>query len=206
MDERKKNEIINLFKNSVKPKSTRVRTKPNPSEPIHINGITNSTNIVGNGNSILHVHQPIIKPKTIVKTGDGVINASQKARLTALLKEWVVLRNAVRKTKITYASAWISANKQADVNSYHEIPAEKFYKVEKWLIKQIAIVSAMPSAPSKATDWRKSRYKAIHAKCKQLDIDSQRIDYMRNNFDKTSLVDLTDDEVEKVYRWIISKK
>lgn len=196
MDDSNKKKVVDLFKNSVKPADSN-------SNVIYING---KGNIVGDGNTIIHANTIIHRPKVEVKTGDGVITAAQKARLTELVKEWLTLRNAVRKTQITFASAWASVNKQAKVNSYHEIPTEKFISVEKWLVKQIAIVNAMPSASAKAPDWRKSRYKSIHARCRQLGIDDERIKYMQDKLGKSSLVELTDKEVMQVYSWIMNKK
>jgi UTP-glucose-1-phosphate uridylyltransferase len=160
----------------------------------------------GIGNTIIRTEKVIQQKKVEVKTGDGVITAEQKARLHQLVKEWVALYNTLHKHKKTLAAAWSSVNRQAKVNSYHEISADKFDAIEKWLLKQIAIKNAMPSAKKKSSTWRAGRIKGIQSRCNELGIQDKRKEYMKKNFGKDSLTLLSDDDIEKVYRWVMSKK
>lgn len=195
-------------------KITRLRTALNEAVPanpkraphskpaIAVNG---DGNIVGNGNTMIKTDRVIHRPRIVVKTGDGVVTADQKGRLMQLVKDWMTLRNAVRKTTLSYAAAWSAVNKKAGVNSYSEIPTEKFPAIEKWLLQQIAIVNSMPSAPAKSTHWRNDRIKGIQSRCNELGIQDKRKAYMLNAFGKESLTLLSDADVEKVYRWAMGK-
>lgn len=160
----------------------------------------------GIGNTVIKtdkvVHRKIVK----VKTGDGTITAAQKARLQRLVKQWVELYNQLHQKPKTYASAWSAVNRRAKVNSYHEIKEEDYAAVEQWLIKQIGIKNAMPSAKKKTTDWRSNRIKGIQSRCNELGIQEQRKAYMKKTFGKESLTLLSDDDVDRVYRWVMSKK
>lgn len=197
MDDDKKSNVIDLFKSASKPKRT-VRSKPT----IEVNG---DSNIIGNGNTVIKTERIIHRPKVEVKTGDGVVSAEQKARLQQLVKDWMDARSSVRKSELSYGAAWSSVNKKAGVNSYHEIPVTKFKSVETWLLKQIAIIHSMPSAPAKSTQWRSSRIKGIQARCSELGIQDDRKKYMLKTFGKDSLTMLSDADVDKVYRWAMDK-
>jgi len=199
MEDDKKKKVVDLFKSNAKPKPV-ARRKPKPA--IEING---HSNIVGDGNTFIKTEKIIHRPKVEVKTGDGVVSAEQKARLQQLVKNWMAARGAVRKSELTYAAAWSAINKKAGVNSYHEIPTEKFKTIESWLLKQTAIVHAMPSAPAKSAQWRASRIKGIQSRCNELGIQDKRKAYMQKTFGKDSLTLLSDADVEKVYRWVMGK-
>jgi len=148
----------------------------------------------------------IQRPKVEVKTGDGVVSAEQKARLQQLVKDWIDIYNAVHVQKKTFGAAWGAVNKQVNVNSYHEIPADKFEAVEKWLMRQIAIKNSMPSAKKKSTVWRNGRIRGIQSRCNELGIQDKRKAYMLKTFGQESLTMLSDDDVDKVYRWVMGKK
>lgn len=188
-------------------KITRLRTALEQATPlerpsIEING---HSNIVGNGNTVINTKKIIHRPRIVVKTGDGVVTAEQKARLKQLVGDWMAARGAVRKTSLSFAAAWSAVNKKAGVNSYNEIPTSKFTLVENWLLKQIAIIHSMRSAPTKSTQWRSSRIKGIQSRCNELGIQDKRKSYMQTTFGKDSLTLLSDADVERVYRWAMGK-
>lgn len=199
MDDDKKKKVVDLFKSNTKPKPV-ARRKATPS--IEING---HSNIIGDGNTVIKTEKIIHRPKVEVKTGDGVVTAEQKARLQQLVKDWIEVRSAVRKSELSFAAAWSAVNKKAGVNSYHEIPIAKFKTVEAWLLKQTAIVHSMPSASAKSTQWRSSRIKGIQSRCNELGIQDKRKAYMLKTFGKDSLTLLSDDDVGKVYHWAMGK-
>ena len=203
-DEDKKSKVVKLITDAVKPKRAPRRKPAQPAGNV-INIKTGNGDGNGIGNTIIKTENVIHRHKVEVKTGDGVITAWQKGTLQQLVKDWVAVRDDVRKSELSFAAAWSAVNKQAGVNSYHEIPAEKFSSVERWLLKQIAIVNSMPSAPSKAKGWRDSRIKGIQARCNELGIQDKRKVYMLKNFGKDSLTLMSDDEVDRVYRWAMGK-
>lgn len=179
------------------------KAPPKKDNVIYING---AGNVVGNSNTVINTQTVINRPKVHVKTGDGVINAEQKAKIQALVKKWVEDRMAVRKSDFSFQAAWAAVNKQAKVNSYHEIPAEKFDAIVKWLQKQIAIVNAMKSAKKKLPTWRSEIIGKIQRRCNALGIQDKRKDWMLTNFGKDSLTKLSDEDVEKVYRWSLRQR
>jgi hypothetical protein len=206
----KKNKLKALLIEEKKPKVTSRRATPKPtiqitgSSNIHIVGgdINHNTTTVNHFNTEKVIHRPKIE----VKTGDGVISAAQKARLQQLVKDWIEIYDAVHVKKKSFGAAWGAVNKRADVNSYHEIPAEKFEAIEKWLLVQIGIKNSMPSAKKKSTTWRNGRIKGIQSRCNELGIQDKRKEYMKKTFGQDSLTLLSDDDVDKVYRWVMSKK
>lgn len=197
MDDDKKSNVIDLFKSASKPKRA-IGSKPT----ISVNG---DSNIIGDGNTVIKTEKIIHRPKVEVKTGDGVVTSEQKARLQQLVKDWMATRSSVRKSELSYGAAWTSVNKKAGVNSYHEIPSTKFKSVETWLLKQIAIIHSMPSAPAKSTQWRSSRIKGIQSRCTELGIQDDRKKYMLKTFGKDSLTLLSDADIDRVYRWAMGK-
>src|SRR5699024_5558268 len=78
--------------------------EPDIAVPSNINNlsISGTGNIIGN-NNILHIQQPVPpKKKVIVKTGDGVINATQKAHLQELVRTLVEIHTQVKKSKLSW--------------------------------------------------------------------------------------------------------
>lgn len=206
----KKNQLKALLIEEKKPKVVSRRATPKPS--INITGGSNihitSGDIVHNNTIVNHFNaeKVIRRPKIEVKTGDGVITAQQKSRLQQLVKDWIDIHDAVHVKKKSFGSAWSAVNKRADVNSYHEIPADKFEAIEKWLLVQIGIKNSMPSAKKKSSTWRNGRIKGIQSRCNQLGIQDKRKEYMKKTFGQDSLTMLSDEDVDKVYRWVMSKK
>ncbi|WP_208950756.1 hypothetical protein [Rahnella sp. ChDrAdgB13] len=94
----------------------------------HING---SGNIVGNGNFVnngpIHINGSI-RNKVYVRTGEGVVDASQKKAIKSLLYEWVGMEEAIKKSPLSYQKAWAMLNGFMDVNSYHEIKKQTLTK------------------------------------------------------------------------------
>lgn len=209
MNEDDKAKVIQLFKEGSTPKPSGRRATPKPS--IKVNGDNAQIagrDIIHNNTTVNHINtkKAAPRPKVEVKTGDGVINAAQKARLQQLVKTWIDVYNAVHVKKKTFGGAWAAVNKRAGVNSYHEILIEKFEAVEKWLLVQISIKNSMLSAKKKSAAWRNGRIRGIQSRCNELGIQDKRKEYMRKNFEQDSLTMLSDDDIDKVYRWAMSKK
>ena len=205
-DDDKKRALASKIEEVLVKSTTKPRVRKKTTDIITINITAGNGDGHGIGNTIIKTEKVVHKPKIQVKTGDGVVTAEQKARIQQLVKDWISTHDAVKQTKLTPAAAWSITNKQAGVNSYHEIPAEKFDKIEKWLLKQIALVNAMPSAKKKSSTWRATRIKGIQSRCNELGMQVKRKEYMKKYFGKDSLTMLSDDDVEKVYRWVMSQK
>jgi len=182
---------------------------------------TNNITFTGNGNVVaggdvtqhitntVHNHAPAApaRPKVVVKTGDGVIDAEQRAALQALVREWMDTHKALKRQELTWPAAWGSFNKAMKVSGYAELKPEQFVKAKAWLRRRVAILNSMASAPKKVPDLRVKRYASIKAKCKnQLGDEFAYAPYIQKNFGKTSLTDLTDQELERTYRYVMGKK
>jgi hypothetical protein len=167
-------------------------------------------NVVAGGNltqTITHIHEKPARPKVVVKTADGVIDASQKAELLRLKNDWVLAHNAIKKNVLSHQSAWAKLNKAMKVNSYAEIKSEQFEKAKAWLQKQSAIIRSKPSAAAKEGDkWRNARYAAIKARCKnQLGDEFAYKNYIKRNFNADSLTELGTAPLDQTYRYIMNK-
>lgn len=168
-------------------------------------------NIVGNNNyqagrDINFKTEKVVK-RTTVKTGDGVVTAPQKAELTSIKNEWISVHNAVKRSELSHSAAWYSFNRKFKINSYHELPIEKFEEAKKWLKSKIGAIRKMKSAKSKDPGWRNAAIRAIKARCKnQLSDEFAYMQYIKKNFEKSSLSALTDEELERVKAYISGKK
>lgn len=203
-----KDRIVDLMRAST-PAEKRARPrklKPAPGV-IYVAG---DGNVVANGGNVQHVtnvhhHQPA-RPKVVVKTGDGTIDAQQKAVLQRLLRVWVDAYNAVKVRKLSWAAAWGGFNKAMRVNGYAELRPEQFGAACAWLQRQAAIVTSARSAPRKLRSWRTARYAAIKARCgNQLGDEFAYVEYTLEHFAKSSLTELSDAELERTYRYVMGK-
>jgi len=176
--------------------------------PVVINGngaqVTMGSGSINNHNHAYHVEK-ISPPVVHVQTGVGVIDARQKRRLLEL-RDSLVEASAAGKTPKTPGGVMLALNRYMKVNKYDEILAVDFEKAEKWLVRQRAIKASLPSARKKLPSWRDGRMRAVHARCKERGFESWRLDYMKKKFDKVSMVDLSDDDLETLYRAVMAKK
>jgi hypothetical protein len=171
--------------------------------------VAGSGNVVAGGDVTHHVHHhaPAPRPKVVIKTADGTIDATQRADLQALVREWMDTHKALKRRELTWGAAWGSFNKAMKVSGYAEIKPEQFDKAKAWLRRQIAILNSMASAPKKLPDLRVKRYAAIKTKCKnQLRDEFAYVPYIQKTFGKTSLTDLADQELERTYRYVMGKR
>ncbi len=85
------------------------------------------------------------------------------------------------------------------------IPLEKFPKAKKYLLEWVGRLNSMPSAPVKDGDeWRKRKYAYIKVNTKN---DPAALNaYISKNFGVTSLTELSNEELERVYRYAASRK
>lgn len=161
-------------------------------------------NIVGNGNVVFMVSPWWNeRPKVVVQTGVGVIDAAQKARINELIKDWVSAWAHVRTSRAEIAALRSAFNKAMHVNSYAEIKQEDFEKAVAWLRRQIAIIGSMASAPVNDPKWRTKRYRAINARAKEApNGEAKYRQFAFTRFGTTSLKDLTDDQLDAVYYYV----
>lgn len=178
----------------------------NDKSTIYIDG---SGNVVGQGNFVNHGVVNINKTtrrKVNVKTGDGVLSATQKHEIKSLLYEWVDTHNSVKKAQLSYGGAWSKLNGFLKVNSYHEIAANDFDRAIKYIRQRLGELRNMASAPKKVNNWRTQIIKSIQARCTERGWQEWRKAYMAKTFMKTSMTELTDKELQKLYQTVWSKR
>ena len=161
-------------------------------------------NIIGDGNNVYHIHPPAEQKRVVVvKAGDGTITAAQQAELKALVDEIVSLEAKLKRTPRTFASVWGNLNKKMKVTRYVEIPLEKFAAAKKLLVNERGALLSSSSAPAKVSTWRTSRYGAIKARSKEFVGGENRYrDYAQKRFGKRSLTELSDEQLDAVYRFV----
>lgn len=163
-----------------------------------------STVFVGNGNTVSNIYQ--VRPKiTVVQTGVGVLDAAQKARLLELRDQIVGVSRAMEGQQVSAATVMRKLNAHMGVNSYAEILGDQFSRAEGYLARWRAKLDGMPGA-NRSRGWRDRRVKAIHTRCKELGLDRWRINYMRKAWNKESLIDLADDQLEQMYLAVMRRK
>lgn len=211
--DRAKNNIIRLIQESsepLQPKRKVPRRTQGNRERLGIQiGDFNRGNVFyidGSGNTFNMAPEKIVK-KVTVKTGDGTLTAEQKRKILDKVSELVGATDAVRKQSPGYGKIWLGLNRHMKVNSYHEIRDTDFDKAMAWLLKQKAVVNGMRSAPKKNPAWRVARYRGTNARCKEfIDGESRMRAYMAKVFGKASQRELTDDELDVLYRHVMGWK
>lgn len=146
------------------------------------------------------------RPRVTAKTGDGVIDAAQKADLTKRLKQWLSARNVIRRDTMSIAAAWAALNAAVGVNSYHEITPDKLPLAKQWITRQRAILTSMKSAPAKMESFRGDAIKAIKVRSKQLGDLHFYVPHISKTFGAESLTQLSDRQLQEVRAWIFGQR
>lgn len=193
-----KNKIIRLMRETAERPKTPRRKKAD----ITVSG---NGNVVA-GRDVVQLHQPIIRRETKVIPGHGVVSAEQKAKIQQLVKDWRLSHNAVKKRPLTYQAAYGSMNATFKVNSYHELPSDRFDAVVKWLQQRRAMVQSMKSAPRKDPSLSASAIRFIKARCKQLGDPDLYVPYLERTFGVGSLADLDAAQLQRVRGWVARQK
>lgn len=174
---------------------------------ITVNDSTNVIGVVQNGATVnqIKTERHITTVKAVPKPGDEHISQQQAATLTALVNEIVELEAKLKKQPKTHRAVWGALNAYMSVTRYLLIPAVGFEKAEKYLRQWLGRLNSMASAPKKDNDeWRKRKYAYIKINSKN---DAEAINaYLLKNFAVTSLTELSNDELDKVYRYVASRK
>ena len=134
------------------------------------------------------------------------ISEAQKVALISLRLEWIELHNKLKTRPITHQAAWMRINKAAGARTYHLIRKDCYDKAVAFVRQQIGMLRNMKTAPRKDDDWRRSRIIAIKVRSqKQLgNADAYKL-YIKK-FGATSLTELSTDQLQKTYAYIMAKK
>lgn len=196
----------------VKSKVVRLLASAVPEPPARKRSKLGEVSASGDGNIVagrdVHIktERIIHRPRIVVTPGDGVVDAGQKARLKELIGRWVALDAVVSRIgPISWASAWSALNRKMRVNSYHELPTEKFLVACKFIEQNIARLNRTPTARKRSPTWRMSRVRAIQARCTQMGIQEWRHRFMVERFGKASMTDLDNGELEVLYNAVMAR-
>ncbi|MGK8199541.1 ORF6C domain-containing protein [Burkholderia cepacia] len=170
-------------------------------------GATNVIGVVQNGGVVHQIHTQRVINRTVaeVKPGDDHISENQAAALTALVNEIVEAESKLKQSPKTHRAVWAALNAHCQVTRYRLIPASDFERAKKYLYQWLGRLNSMASAPVKDGDtWRKRKYSYIKINSKD---EPEIIDrYISKNFSANSLTELSNDELEKVYRYVASRR
>lgn len=178
-----------------------------PRVKIHL--VSGGNNIIGNQGDV-HVQIATTskaRPKIVVQPGPEHISPEQKHELTELRNEWITLHATIKKKPLSFGAAQGRINKAVGATSYHLILITRFADALAFVKQEMAKLRSMRSAPSKDDGWRAKRIGAIKARCKnQLSDEGAYRPYIRKNFKVESLVDLSTDQLQQTYAYIMAKK
>ena len=178
---------------------------------VHVagNGTANVVQFAQQGSTVNFNHNPKVINRTAVtvSAGDGHISDEQASTLTRLVTEIIELEKQQKKKPGTFRSVWGALNAHCSVTQYRLIPADSFEKAEKYLRQWIGRLNSMASAPVADNDaWRKRKYAYIKINTKgELDT-AWLLGYLKKTFKTESISDLSDDDLDRAYRAVASKK
>jgi hypothetical protein len=173
---------------------------------------SNVTSIKGSGNIVAggDIHMTVqpqrsrYRPKTIVQTGAGTINAAQKADLTRRVKAWVAVHNEVMGTPKSMAAAWSALNNRMNVNSYHELRPDQLPAAIKWLVDQRGRMLTASGQPEDVEGLRGAIISAIKARSKELGKARYYQEHIQMIYQAESLTELTEAELKAVRAWLFA--
>lgn len=180
-----------------------------PGVTVSGNGTANVVQFAQAGSTVNINHNPKVVNKTIAKVepGNGHITEEQAATLTRLVNDVVELEKQQKKDPKSFRAVWAALNAHCGVTAYRLIALADFNKAETYLRKWIGRLNSMASAPVRDNDsWRKRKYAYIKINTKD-PADAEWIAaYLRKTFKADSITDLSDDDLERTYRAVASRK
>lgn len=147
--------------------------------------------------------------RKVVKTDptNEHIDEDQKSILRGLVDDVVTTEAKLKAKPRTYQGVFRSMNAHCGVTQYSLIKKEDFEKARTYLHQWLGRLNSMASAPVKDGDeWRKRRYAYIKVNSKTPETDAQVKAYMKKNFSAESLTELSNEELERVYRYVAGKR
>lgn len=180
-----------------------------PSLSISEHGSANVVQVAHPGSTINIHHNPKVVNRTVAKVAPGAehITEGQAAILTRLVNDVVQLESLQRKSPKSHRAVWAALNAHCGVTSYRLISLDHFEKAETYLRKWLGRLNSMPSAPVKDNEaWRKRKYAYIKINTKDELNSSWLSTYLRKNFNVESIAELSDEDLDRTYRAVASRK
>ncbi|KAF0205503.1 MAG: putative DNA-binding [Gallionellaceae bacterium] len=174
-----------------------------------INGGVSGVGIAHSGANISVVNTQRHVTRTTVKTvpGETHISDEQKVALQGLVKDVVDAEQKLKQKPKSYQAVWGALNAHCKVSQYALIASADFEKAQKYLNQWMGRLHSMATAPVKDGDtWRKRHYAYIKINSKSPEDAAVVSQYMIKNFKATSLTELSNDQLDKVYRYVAGRR
>ena len=176
-----------------------------------LNQTINGGNTIGlvQGGTINQVTTQNHVTKTIadVQPGETHITDEQAATLMVLVSEIAALEEKLKAKPKGHRAVWGALNAHCGVPKYRLIKREDFPHARKYLDQWMGRLNSMATAPVKDGDaWRKRKYAYIKINSND-EVSAAAVKaYIQRNFGAVSLTELSNDDLEKTYRYIASRK
>lgn len=169
--------------------------------------VIGNNNVVNGGGIQINAIRPTIRNIKPYAPQPGDITGEQANRLKDLVSKVVEIEKVVKKKPKTYGAIWRALNRKMGVTYYREIKQHQFNNAEIYLMQWIGR-NKKGLKRTAADDWRKMQYKGIFAAARNdLRWTKDALDsYIYERFQKDSIRDLTDQELQLLYDAIFAKK
>lgn len=150
-----------------------------------------------------------VKRTHIYNSKPDDLSSDQASALKQLVDEIVELEMKTKLKPKSHGAVWAALNRKMKTTYYREIKSANYSSAVAFLRQwRGRLKSTKTFKKEDASIWRKDRYKAIKtiAKIELQMSDVQLKFYIKDTFDKTSLTELTDEELETLYRRFIKRK
>lgn len=156
---------------------------------------------------VVHTQKHVTRTRPVVKPGDEHISDAQAAILLTLVRDIAAREEVVKRKPASIRAIWSALNSFCGVPSYRLIRAEDFAKARTYLQKWGGRLDAMPSAKRADTDgWRKRKYAYIKINTASAASAAEFSAYIFATFGKTSISELSDEQLEQAYRRVAGSK
>jgi transcriptional regulator with XRE-family HTH domain len=175
---------------------------------IQTGGITVSGNNNITANGSVNLYPKISIRKEYVSQPDD-ISSAQASRLKELVDQLVELEKKAKQKPKSHQAIWTALNRHMKVTYYREIKATEYFNAETYLMKWKGRLQGQRNyIKNEPDEWRKSRYTAIYARAKlQLNMSREDVhNYIRGEFSVESLKDLSNDDLDRLYKRFMAKK
>ena len=175
-----------------------------------VEGNVQNSVLAGDGATVTQINTPkhITKVKAQIIPGENGISSEQALVLQNKVKEVAEWESRVKQSPKTVRAIWSALNHYCGVATYREIKPEDFDKAYKYLSKWLGRLgnTATARAPVNNETWRKTRYKAIHTKIKQKNIEEWYREMLKSKYGVSSTTELNDENLQKSYLSVSRKK
>lgn len=166
--------------------------------------VSGHSNIVAAGNVTIHQNPVIVKTQAV----PGALHISQEMafKLRELVNQIVAIEANVKRDPRNHPAVWGAMRRKFKYSTLPLMPARQGEEAEAYLREQIGRLMSSKSAAAKVPDYRLKRYRSIHSRVKELGLEDWKASYLAEHFGAESLTELTDEDLERFYRAVFSKK